>query len=65
MTRRLPVLLSLIAALLAVALPAAAQTPDEVASEVADRTGSILLPADEDISARPPPATPGPPVVVP
>ncbi len=50
MTRRLLVLLSLTAVLLAVALPAAAQTPDEVASEVADRGYWIdpSLPADED-----------------
>jgi len=37
MTRRLLVLLSLSVALLAVALPAAAQTPAQVAAEVADR----------------------------
>ncbi len=37
MTRRLLLLLPLSAVLLAVALPAAAQTPDEVAAEVADR----------------------------
>ena len=49
MTRRLLVVLCFFAALLAVALPAAAQTPDQVAAEVADRGYWIdpALPADD------------------
>lgn len=49
MTRRLVVLASLTAVLLVVALPAAAQTPDEVATEVADRGYWIdpSLPAED------------------
>lgn len=49
MTRRLALLFSLSAVLLAVALPAAAQTPDQVAAEVRDRGYWIdpALPADE------------------